>query len=471
MDIINIGRKDVVWSYIATFLKIGVGVILLPFILRVFPQETVTIWNIFTTIIVLTTLFDFGFNQSFARNVSYVISGVKELKTTGYQPVGSNAEIDYSLFKGLIDAMKWFYSRISIIFFAVLSIIGTYYIYIVLQSYTGSHNEVYIAWIILIVVNSYSLYTYYYDALIQGKGLVKRAKQIEITGQVIYLIVAVILIQLRFNLIAVISAQALSIIIRRILLHRNIYTQEFKRMLENTIALPKREYIKPILPNALKLGATSLGSFFVTRSALIIGPLYLPLNNMASYGITIQIINIIAGIAGVYFIAYQPKIAQYRIYNDSNAIKQIYLKGCFLMSVIFIIGGVILIVFGNWTLTFINSKTPLLSSMYITAILIISFLETNHSNAGSILLTKNEVPFFKASLLGGIGTLLLLLLFLNYTYLYIWGIILAQGIVSGIYSNWKWPYEVCRQLHINRKDIIKIFNYEKIKMFTMRFVG
>jgi hypothetical protein len=43
---INIGRKDVLWNYAATFLQIGVGVILLPFILRVFPQETVAIWTI-----------------------------------------------------------------------------------------------------------------------------------------------------------------------------------------------------------------------------------------------------------------------------------------------------------------------------------------------------------------------------------------------------------------------------------------
>jgi len=41
----QIGRKDVLWNYIATFLQIGVGVILLPFILRVFPQETVAVWR------------------------------------------------------------------------------------------------------------------------------------------------------------------------------------------------------------------------------------------------------------------------------------------------------------------------------------------------------------------------------------------------------------------------------------------
>ena len=85
----NIGQKDVLWNYAATILQTGVGVILLPFILNTFPQETVAIWGIFSTIIALTVLLDFGFGPSFARNVSYVVSGVTELKSTGYQIVES----------------------------------------------------------------------------------------------------------------------------------------------------------------------------------------------------------------------------------------------------------------------------------------------------------------------------------------------------------------------------------------------
>jgi O-antigen/teichoic acid export membrane protein len=44
----TIGRSDLLWNYAATFLQIGAGVVLLPFILRVFPQETMAIWTIFT---------------------------------------------------------------------------------------------------------------------------------------------------------------------------------------------------------------------------------------------------------------------------------------------------------------------------------------------------------------------------------------------------------------------------------------
>jgi hypothetical protein len=92
-DIINIGQKDVMWNYAITFLQTGVGVILLPFILRIFLQETVAIWIVFTTIIALSSLLYFGFNPSFARNIFYMINGAKELKTTNLHV---NIKYDYS---------------------------------------------------------------------------------------------------------------------------------------------------------------------------------------------------------------------------------------------------------------------------------------------------------------------------------------------------------------------------------------
>ena len=63
-------RIDVMWNYIATFLKITASALLLPLMLRMMSTETVGIWIIFITIISFVGLLDFGFNPSFARNVT-----------------------------------------------------------------------------------------------------------------------------------------------------------------------------------------------------------------------------------------------------------------------------------------------------------------------------------------------------------------------------------------------------------------
>lgn len=453
MGNINIGHKDVIWNFIATFLQLGTGVILMPFILHYFPSETFAIWTIFTTIIALTVLLDLGFNQSFARNISYVVSGAQELKKRGFQTVNEdNQDIDYSLFKGIINTMKWFYSRLAIILFILLITIGSYYIYRVSLSYKGDRMEIYISWIILCIINSYSLYTFYYDSLMQGKGLVKRIKQIQIAGQSIYLVVAIILIFLKFNLIAVVSAQVLSIIVRRTLSYYAVYTKEFKNHLTVETKYSKDEIMKSIYPNALKLGFVNIGNAIVTRSSVIIGALYLTLDEMASYGITIQIVWVLASVGTVYFSTFIPKIIQFRAQNNEKEIIKIYLFSCMFLIFTFILGGSGLLLFGDNLLTLIASKTHLLTKLPIVFILIVLYFDNNRGMAEWVLSTKNEIPFFKASLFAGGFMLVLLLVFLKYTNLGIWSLILAPGIAQGFYQNWKWPLVVFKDLKIKPND-------------------
>jgi O-antigen/teichoic acid export membrane protein len=443
---VHINRKDVLWNYAATFLQIGAQALLLPFILRTLPQETIGIWTIFSTIIALVNLLDFGFNSSFTRNVAYVFSGAKILKATGFDIVEENTEIDYGLLKNLITAMRMFYFRMAAIFLVVLASIGTYYIYTVLKTYTGSHTEVYIAWTILCGINTYSFYSRYYDSLLQGKGLIKRSKQIDIIGQSMYLLAAIVLITVDLGLIAIVSAQALSIIIRRILSHLTFYTAEITHKLQIICKQSQKKIFRAIYPNAVKVGLTSIGGFLVNRSAIIVGSLYLPLDTIASYGITVQLVGIIAGISRVYFSTYQPKIMQYRIQDNLSAIKRIYLQSCLILLFAFIFCGSILVVFGDLVLNLIGSKTCLLHKSYIIVMLLIALLESNHGNAATLLLTKNEVPFFKAGIISGSITLLMLFILLGYVNWGIWGMILSPGIVQGCYQNWKWPKTAMKEL-------------------------
>lgn len=442
----HIGKKDVLWNYAAAFLQIAAQVILLPFILKNYPRETIAVWTIFSTVMTLTDLLDFGFNPCFTRNVAYIFSGAKRLKPSGYDAVAENAEIDYGLLKGLIQAMRYFYSRMAVVLFLLLATAGTCYLNTILRTYTSGHAEVYISGIILCIVNIYSFYTFYYDSLLQGKGLIKRSKQIVIVAQFVYIIAGIVLVSLGFGLIAIVSAQALSVIIRRVLSRLAFFAPEMKENLRRAVAGSKKDILKAVYPNALKFGLTGLAAFLVNKSALIVGSLFLPLDVIASYGITVQIIGVTSAIAGVYYATYFPKITQYRLRNDLAEIKKIYTKSCFILLGVYIFFGSCLLFFGNWGLNLIGSKTPLLPAACVVTALIISLLEKKHGIAGSVLSTKNEVPFFKAAMVSGVLTLLLLFSFLKFTHMGIWGMILAPGIAQGLYQNWKWPLEVFREL-------------------------
>ena len=110
------------------------------------PSETVGIWTVFITITAFGNLLDFGFNTSFARNVTYVFSGVRSLKTTGFETVTNQIPaVDYGLLKGVISAMRWFYFRMAGVLFLILVTVGTWYIFSLLENYKGDTTEVYIA--------------------------------------------------------------------------------------------------------------------------------------------------------------------------------------------------------------------------------------------------------------------------------------------------------------------------------------
>ena len=165
-------------------------------------------------------------------------------------------------------------------------------------------------------------------------------------------------------------------------------------------------------------------------------------------------ISVIAGLAGIYTATYQPKIAQLRVGNNNIYIKELYLKGQIVLILTYIFCGLALLILGKHGLDSIGSQTQLLPNIVLLMAVIISFLENNHAIAGGILLTNNEVPFFKASLAAGAITIILLIVMFYFTNMRLWAMILAPGIAH-LYNNWKWPYEVIKQLDISLKDVSK----------------
>jgi len=447
----QIGKKDVVWNYAATLVRIGSSFVLLPFILKMLPAEKVGLWTIFMTIVAFSQLLDFGFNSSFTRNVTYVFSGVKNLKAQGFETVEEKGlNVDYRLLKGLISSMKWFYSRTSIVFFILLITIGTLYVRKLLVDYHYEKQEIYISWSILCVVSSFSLYTLYYDSLLLGKGLIKRSKQIIITANLAYLVFAAVLIMSNFGLIAIVSAQALQVVLIRVLSHKSFYTIELKRELISAPEASQKEIIKAIYPNAVKIGLTIVGGFLIQKSSIFIGSMYLSLSEIASYGISMSLIGVIAGLAGIVINTYQPKITQLRVEDNYGQIRKIYMLGIIFLLLTYLFGGGGILILGDWALKLIGSQTQLMPSFILFIAIISSLDQANLTMSGNIIVTKNEVPFYKASLISGVVIVISLLLSFKFFHLGLLSMVLIPLVVNLAYQSWKWPYEVIKDLYISK---------------------
>ena len=442
----HIGKREIAWSYAGTAFMIGAGVLLLPFILHKMPQETVGIWNIFQAITFLVLLLDFGFRPTFARNISYIFSGVKTLQKEGVAHAESDAAVDYGLLKGTLVAMQRFYRWIAIGVFALLASAGTAYFYYILQKYSGDRQDAMIAWLLLIAINCYNLYTLYYDALLTGKGYVKRSQQINILGQTIYVGLAIGLIYAGYGLTAIVASQLISTVIRRVLTYRVFFTRELKARLREVAPREPKEILQAITPNAVKIGLTQLGGFMVNKAAMLIAPLFVSLEMVACYGITVQIMDILARCATVFYQSYLPKLAQYRAENDLGQLQRSYLLCTGSLLAIYLVGGAMWLLLGEWALNLIGSQTHFVPALMLGVMLLISLLEHNHAVSAGFIMADNKIPFFIPSLLSGAATILLLWLLLSPLQMGIWGLILAPGIAQLAYQNWKWPSVVIKEL-------------------------
>jgi len=447
-----IGKKDVAWSYAATILMVGAGVLLFPFILHKMSDETVGVWNIFTVITSLVALLDFGFRPSFARNISYIFSGVKTLRTEGVNHVEGSEGVDYTLLKGTLIAMKRFYRWMALSVFGLLLTGGTAYFYYIMSKYSGDKTDAMVAWLMLIAINCYNLYTMYYDALLTGKGYVKRSQQIMMLGQTIYVVVAIGMIYAGLGLSAIVGAQLISTIVRRVLSYRVFFTPEMKEHLAEAEIQDPHSLFRAISPNAIKVGLTSLGGFLVNRSALLMGSAFFSLGEIASYGITMQVLDILGRCGCVMYQSYTPKLAQYRAENNLRELRRLYGYSVLTLVSIFIVGGACWIWLGDWALGLIHSDTMFVGMPMLLVIIVIGFLEQNHYVAAGFIMANNDIPFFIPSLVSGAATIALLALFLGPLNMGMWGLILAPGIAQLAYQNWKWPSVVIRELRCKNED-------------------
>lgn len=452
----EITKVDVIWNFIATILKVAAGVLILPLVLHLLPAEDVGLWTIFVSIGALSYLLDFGFGDSFARNITYIFSGVKNLHKIGFETVIEKTEIDYSLLKGTIVAMRRFYSVISLFLLVLLATLGSYYIFTVLKNYHGDKIQIYFAWGAYCILAIYQLYTLYYDALLRGRGMIKRSKQILVFANVAFIIVASIFLLFGFGLISLVMGQLISILTNRILSKKIFYDAEIKMNLNNVQPQSPSKIFNILLPNATKLGITSIGGFLITRSSIVIGSLYLSLQDIGSFGITKQVLELLAGVAIVWYNSYNPMISKYRVENNTLFIKEIFIRSLHVQLFVFIFGGLFLLLFGNQALLFMGSKTLFLSQKLLSIFLLLMIIESIFSSAGSMLLTKNIVPFFKASIFSGIGIVLLMIIFFQYTNLGVFSMLLSPLIVDCLYQAWKWPLEIKKDLNIKFKDLFVI---------------
>lgn len=466
----NVSKSDILWSYGAQFFSVATGVIVLPAILKMLSTEDIALYYVILNIGSLVTVFDFGFSAQFSRNFAYVFSGAQEIVSDGID-VKVQDEINYKLLKTLIETAKRIYFIISFLSLLIMLTAGSVYITSVTNNFQNSNN-ILILWSLYSLSVFFNLYYMYLTPLVRGMGKIKETQQATVFSRIAYLLIAFILLFFHFGLFSIVIANLISPFVSRIILKRTFYKKEIKNIFKNIKILSeeKKDCFKAIWYNAKKLGIVTISSIGITKSAMFFAGLYLDAETVASFGLLQQLVTIITGISITLFNTYTPKISGLLVNgNRKEAFNDFKLcMGSFYLIFIFLSYN--MIIFGSWGLSLIKANAILPSFMVMTVYCFINLLEQNHSLFANYITLENTIPFVIPSIISSSCIILGDYLGLRFSSFGIWILILVPGIVQLAYNNWKWPYLVTKNNHVNffsffGSSIVEvcIYGFSKIK--------
>lgn len=398
---IKISKKDVLWNYIAQFFNLGAGMIVLPVVLHLLSADEVGMNYLMLSVSSLVALADFGFSSQFGRNITYVFSGAQELKKEGMDHL-TKGEINYHLLAVVIETAKYIYRRISVFALIIMLTVGSLYMYRATEGFTTVPNALLI-WLLFSVSTYFNLYFMYYGALLTGAAMIMESKKALMLNRISYIVIAFIFLFSGMGLMGIVIANIISPFVGRWYSYKMFYRKELREALE--VHKPVKSEIlntfNILWYNAKKLGVNFLGAYGIQQSGMFIIGLYLPLEEVASYGLMCQLFQVTTALAIGVFTTLLPSFYKDRVEGNVMKIARDFSLSLYVFTVVFVLAGLTIILGGDSLLKVIGSSTclPVIAVMMVYFIHL--FLENFHSMCATMIVTNNEVPFVKAAIVSG----------------------------------------------------------------------
>ena len=189
---------------------------------------------------------------------------------------------------------------------------------------------------------------------------------------------------------------------------------------------------------------------------MFLAGLYLSNAEVASYGLMMQLVNILSAVATTFFATFQPKFAALRVEDDQQGFIRLFSFSMVIFYILFVLGGCILLFGGNVALGYIRSNAFLPDKLILCLYIIVVLLESNHSHFATAIISKNNIPFVKPALLSGKGIAIGSFIVLKYTSWGILGLVLVQGFCQVVYNNWKWPLVILKEFKLTMFQFVHI---------------
>lgn len=450
---VNISGKDVFWVYTSRILTIGVNILLLPVILKFLTEDELGLWFVFSSISQVVTLFDFGFNSTISRHMTYAWCGAEHLEKTSVSDIYGN-ETNVELVSEIIQTCKIVYFLISTVALITMASVGTLYIFSVIRD--GMTRNILLSWVIYIFAVFFNIFYGYWSSLLQGIGAVAERCKMSVYSKFIHILVAVVLIYSGLGLLGVVISYFISG-----LLFRFIGKYYFNKQIDGLTLIHNSgvDKIKKCFSNvwgtAWKDGIVMLSQYLSTQANTLICAYYIDLSTASVYGLMSQIISIIGSISTSYYSAYQPVFSGAYLRKDTAEQKRILCTTDFIFKVFFLL-GIITFYFIGLPIIHIIRPSLKIEIGFIFYLSLFYYIFYQKDLFSSMIAASNDIPYWKSYVVTAMVSIILSVILIKYANLGICGLVAAQLITNAIYNCWRWPLYIMQRVGAKYYDIYYI---------------
>ncbi len=460
----EIKKKDLFYGYIAYFFKYAGNILVLPFIVRNLSSSEYAIWNIFLAISTFVVLFDLGYGVVIQRYAMYAYSGAEEIDSNTVPQITRNTEPNYKLLYQIMIASNKIYSRISKLSSIALIILSPYIVYISRSEY--SYMQIIIPWIVFsfsVVINMYILS----DAtIIKGLGLIGQLQKIILINSIFSTAVKMISLELGLGILGL----SISFLVTSILLaiqYMRITSNEKNKNINLYSSLKKTfdndfiESFKVIKDKSKGIGGVIISNFVQNQLFTIVAPIFISLEVMGRYGLSWQVISIVASLSSITFTTYTMRMGNYLVSNKMKELKETFSITVSIFLVLYFTGSLVTLSFGKNILSFIGSNTELLPRFQLILVVIFVFIIQINQKATNIISLSNNQNYVKSLMVssGLIAVINVVLLFLGFG---ITEVLISGILIHSSYNLWKWTSDSMKLCGVKFTDFYKL-PYLKIK--------
>jgi O-antigen/teichoic acid export membrane protein len=405
--------------------RLGGGLLVLPLALRHLSPEEMAHWYILQSIVTSATFLEFSLAPAFNRAAAFYAAGGAELSQAGIT-TGEKKEANEAGLLSLHALKKKCFLWVST--FCLLSVLLSS---IFLSPNKLNPNSIFAAALIAGAA-TLNLWNSGTVAVLNGCGYIASTSIAGVASSLIGMVAAAVATKLEYGVVGLAVGSTVAAAVGTVLNHGRI-VRIATRWRKDCKKAPTVSFIT-LWPAVWKSAAIGLGATLLFQSQILVASRTLPSSEVASLGLSIQVVSLLSAVATVFVQANVPNYITYRVQGRSSELKSEFAINLVFGISTYALGAVIILLIGPKIIEYIGGQTSLIPLPMLVFLVFYRFLEFHHVQFAILIASDNRQPFvLPATISGATAAILYYPISLEWG---LWGILIVPALVQATCNNW-----------------------------------